>query len=99
MLTLCHQHLKPVNESLLFLVLPLACLTNSRYMSVASLQDLMSVIGFELVKERWKNGGKVGYWLWGWRQPVHSQTEGRRRWERKRVVQEGPKRNNFSILL
>lgn len=57
----------------------------------------MAEVGFELVKERWKNGGKVGYWLWGRREPVIPTVKGR--WDRKRVVLDGPKKNNFTILL
>lgn len=57
----------------------------------------MAVVGFELVKERWKNGGKVGYWLWAWREPRKGKV--RRRFERKVVTEDGPKKNNFCILL
>ena len=97
MLSLIHSHLKPQRSSLLFLVLPLPCLMNSRYISIAKLQALMADIGFDLVDERRKRGGRVGFWLWAWRQ-----ADGRRdvsRWKIKTVENEGPKRNNFAILL
>jgi 25S rRNA (adenine2142-N1)-methyltransferase len=97
MLELIHQQLRPEPTSLLFLVLPLPCVVNSRYLSVSHLQELMAVVGFELVKERWKNGGKVGYWLWAWREPRIGKV--RKRFERKQVLVDGPKKNNFSITL
>ncbi|WWD21067.1 hypothetical protein CI109_105548 [Kwoniella shandongensis] len=96
MLRLLHEHLKPRGESLLFLVLPLPCLANSRYISIDSCVELMTVVGFELVKEQWKGGGKVGYWLWRWKRP---DDQGSDRWKRKIVEQDGPKRNNFAIVL
>lgn len=96
MLDLIHQHLRPSPNSLLFLVLPLPCITNSRYMSIPKLQEIMAVVGFELVKERWKNGGKVGYWLWAWREP---RRDVRKRFEKKQITTDGPKKNNFCILL
>jgi 25S rRNA (adenine2142-N1)-methyltransferase len=61
------------------------------------MQELMAVVGFEMVKERWKNGGKVGYWLWAWREPRTGSV--RKRLERKQILVDGPKKNNFSITL
>jgi 25S rRNA (adenine2142-N1)-methyltransferase len=55
----------------------------------------MREIGFEMVKKRWKQGGKVGYWLFS-RRDVGMRTGG---FERKKLVNEGGKRNNFAILL
>ncbi|EIW66886.1 hypothetical protein TREMEDRAFT_34446 [Tremella mesenterica DSM 1558] len=98
MLQLCHRHLRPDPSSLLFLVLPLPCLFNSRYTTVSSLRSLMKTIGFELAAERWKPGGKVGYWLWAWRQ-VETNV-GTSQWTRKSSVQRDTgRRNNFAILL
>ncbi|ORX38849.1 nucleolus protein [Kockovaella imperatae] len=96
MLRLIHRHLASRASSLLFLVLPLPCVKNSRYVTLESLRNLMRCVGFEQVEERWKEGGKVGYWLYTWRDPTESNIE---RWGRKRVLVEGPKRNNFAILL
>lgn len=96
MLQLCHDHLVPEETSLLFLVLPLPCVQNSRYLSLDSLRSLMRVVGFELVAERHKENGRVGYWLWEWRQPDASTRD---RFQRKVVEDDGPKRNNFTILL
>jgi 25S rRNA (adenine2142-N1)-methyltransferase len=79
----------------MFLVLPLPCVRNSRYLSNELLVDLMRTVGFELVQERWKEGGKVGYWLWAWRE---SSPHGKL-FSKKQVVHEGSKRNNFAIVL
>lgn len=97
MLDLIHQQLRPSPNSLLFLVLPLPCVINSRYLSVRQMQDLMAVVGFELIKDHWKNGGKVGYWLWAWREPRRDGI--RKRFEKKQITEDGPKKNNFCILL
>ena len=56
----------------------------------------MRAVGFELVKERNKVGGKVAYWLWAWRTRPTSIED---RWGKKRLEMDGPKRNNFAVLL
>jgi 25S rRNA (adenine2142-N1)-methyltransferase len=94
MLRLAHQFLRAAS-SFLFLVLPLPCIMNSRYIDLPNLHALLSCLGFKVVKERWKPGGKVAYWLL-----EKSIPEGKTEiWEKKRVVREGKTRNNFCILL
>ncbi len=95
MLRLIHSHLLPSFSSYLFLVLPLPCILNSRYMTEPQFFELMREVGFTMVKKRWKQGGKVGYWLFS------RQEEGKRQgvFGRKAVINEGGKRNNFAILL
>lgn len=95
MLRLAHDHLKPKATSMFFLVLPLPCVENSRYLDRSTLIQLMGDIGFELLRERYKGTGKVGYWLWVWRK---SRSYGNR-WSKKVVVNSGDRRNNFSVLL
>ncbi|KAG9040113.1 hypothetical protein FRB95_000042 [Tulasnella sp. JGI-2019a] len=99
MLRLAHKFLRP-DTGLLFIVLPLPCVSNSRYLDLPHFRDLMAAIGFRIEKERWKESGKVGYWLFratGRRGPDdRGQTLD---FSRKRVVREGGGRNNFSILL
>lgn len=92
MLRLIHDQLEPKSTSLLFLVLPLPCVANSRYLDRSALIDIMASVGFELLRERAKPRGKVGYWLWGWRR-------GRNMEYRKKVLHEGRRRNNFAITL
>jgi len=56
----------------------------------------MKHVGFEKIKERWRVGGKMGYWLFrkvdpiGLEEPVYG---------RKSVLRSGRTRNNFTILL
>ncbi|WVR09176.1 hypothetical protein IAU60_006238 [Kwoniella sp. DSM 27419] len=99
MLSLIHSQLRPSTSSLLYLVLPLPCLTNSRYLSVKSFAELMTTIGFRLEKEKWRQGGKVGYWLWSWQIPPQQSETARTRWGRKVIETDGPKRNNFAVIL
>jgi 25S rRNA (adenine2142-N1)-methyltransferase len=96
MLRLCRAQLKPSPASLLFIVLPLPCVTNSRYTTVESFNALVADVGFELVHERWKPNGKVAYWLWRWSPDVAMDT---RKWKKKTLKNEGKTRNNFTVLL
>ena len=57
--------------------------------------QILKEVGYELVKERMKEGGKVGYWLFKWAQPVPRTV----RTGRKRIICDGPGKNNFSIIL
>ncbi|PVG00972.1 hypothetical protein CPB86DRAFT_871557 [Serendipita vermifera] len=111
MLRKAHALLKP--GGLLFIVLPLPCLLNSRYTNVTYFTSLMSHLGFEKLKEEWKESGKVGYWLFRRDSKIGTSIKGERAtgesgnasgnktldFSQKRVILEGPKRNNFSILL
>lgn len=95
MLLKTRQHLVSSPSSLLFLVLPLPCVQNSRYLSRGLLVQILKEVGYELVKERMKEGGKVGYWLFKWSQPATRTA----RTGRKRIICDGPGKNNFSIVL
>jgi 25S rRNA (adenine2142-N1)-methyltransferase len=96
MLRLIHAHLRPSTTSLLFLVLPLPCVTNSRYLTPEHLEGLMAKVGFKLVRKRWKEGGKVAYWLWSRSDP---KAEASGVYSKKKVITDGPRRNNFAIIL
>lgn len=98
MLQLIHEHLRPSSESLLFLVLPLPCVNNSRYLTLPVLAEIMEAIGFILVKEWWRTGGKVGYWLWRWKNKSGFGKD-RGLLQRKVQQQSGAKMNNFAIVL
>ncbi len=95
MLCLIHEHLLPSPSSYLFMVLPLPCIANSRYITPERFAELLRTVGFEQVKSRWKVGGKVAYWLFRWAAPQ----AGSDRWRSKKVVNEGKRRNNFAIVL
>jgi len=106
MLVLTHQFLRP--SGLLFLVLPLPCVNNSRYLTPSSLAALLSHIGFAPVRERWRESGKVAYWLFQKTDPPlgrdnasakSNSNDGTGGWGKKKVLREGGGRNNFCILL
>ncbi|CAE6410835.1 unnamed protein product [Rhizoctonia solani] len=67
MLSIVHDILRPpsspANGGLLFLVLPTPCVANSRYMTSAHLVSFCTQLGFTLLRDRCKPGGKVAYWL------------------------------------
>jgi 25S rRNA (adenine2142-N1)-methyltransferase len=50
MLSLAHSFLKP--EGLLYLVLPLPCLTNSRYTNHERFTSILKTLGWESVRQR-----------------------------------------------
>ena len=77
--------------------LPLPCVRNSRYLTLSHFEGLMKRVGFEKIKERWRVGGKMGYWLFRKVDPISSE-EGSP-YERKSVLRSGKMRNNFAILL
>lgn len=76
---------------LLFFVLPLPCIENSRYIDEIRLLDIMSSIGFALAKK--KLTAKLCYYLLRWTGPVN-QT----RFE-KRQIRSSPGMNNFAIAV
>ncbi|ETW85675.1 hypothetical protein HETIRDRAFT_414665 [Heterobasidion irregulare TC 32-1] len=95
MLRLAHQTLRA--DGLLFLVLPLPCVLNSRYTTFEYLKDLMESIGFNQLEEKWRPGGKMVYWLYKKGSPS-SDSGNPDRFSRKTVLRQGD-RNNFTILL
>ncbi|KAA1474831.1 nucleolus protein [Dentipellis sp. KUC8613] len=94
MLQLAHRMLR--RDGLLFLALPLPCVTNSRYTTSEHLRALMEMIGFTQLQERWKPGGKMAYWLYRKAEPATLPRD--HRFLRKTVLRQG-NRNNFAILL
>jgi len=96
MLSFAHNILRP--KGLLFLALPLPCVLNSRYLTFEHLNAIMTAIGFVELKEQWKTGGKMSYWLY---QKAASDLEGSvvaPSLQKKTVLRTG-NRNNFSIIL
>lgn len=69
---------------------------NSRYLTFERLRALMETIGFSELKERWKPGGKMAYWLYRRDAPAESSSQADLG---KKVVLRAGNRNNFSILL
>lgn len=78
------------------LQLPLPCVQNSRYLTLSHFEGLMKCVGFEKIKERWRVGGKMAYWLF---RKVNSTGLEELAYERKSILRSGKTRNNFAILL
>ena len=81
-----------------FLVLPLSCVDNSRYLTEARLDEIMESLGYEKLKTKKTN--KLYYSLW--RYDGGHQEGGRQRREqvfKKVEVRSGKDRNNFCIVL
>ncbi|QRV90111.1 nucleolus protein [Ceratobasidium sp. AG-Ba] len=102
MLRISHDILRPpdpgshTNGGLMFLVLPTPCVTNSRYMTTEHLLSICAHLGFTLLRERCKPGGKVSYWLFTRTDEADGSDKS---FAKKSVLREGSDRNNFSILL
>jgi 25S rRNA (adenine2142-N1)-methyltransferase len=70
---------------------------NSRYTTAGHVEGLMKVLSFKQVKTRWKDGGKMAYWLF---QKVDYDAQvDPSLYEKKVVLRTGNDRNNFCILL
>lgn len=76
----------------LFLVLPVACVDNSRYVTEKRLLDILSSLGFELAQS--KRTSKLIYQLWN-----HTGAKAPTKSFKKEMLNPGHTRNNFSIIL
>lgn len=70
---------------------------NSRYVDASYVERLMNALSFKQVKTRWKEGGKMAYWLFQKVRPEGPTDT--RAFAKKAVLRTGNDRNNFSILL
>lgn len=111
MLRHVHKYL-PDNDDLpafCFLVLPLSCLTNSRYMNQSHLRAILSSIGFNVLKQ--SDSAKLSRWLLQ-RKPLEERREAAKAseapgasddWDgtvfKKRELNPGTDRNNFAIVV
>ena len=75
-----------------FLVLPLPCVSNSRYLTHDHLQTIMESIGYRLTKS--KSSSKIFYSLWQYTGIMSSQIS-----FKKLEIAGGRERNNFCISL
>ncbi|GAA6020803.1 hypothetical protein JCM10207_001662 [Rhodosporidiobolus poonsookiae] len=98
MLLHSHAFLRPTGY--LYLVLPLPCLTNSRYMTHARLESILTSTGYEKVKQH--DSAKLTYWLVRRTPPAAEGEEPGKgdgqQWKREQV-REGVQRNNFVIVV
>ena len=78
----------------LFLVLPVSCVTNSRYLDESRLEAIMGSLGYDKVHQKLTN--KLAYYLWKATDLVpKKRTESFKKVE----VRAGKTRNNFAIVL
>ncbi|KAI0802359.1 putative methyltransferase-domain-containing protein [Xylaria sp. FL0064] len=77
----------------LFLVLPVPCVTNSRYMDEPLLERIMNALGY--IKTHSKTTQKLVYYLWRRTSRAPAKTPD----FRKAELRSGSTRNNFSIVL
>ncbi|KAL4890404.1 putative methyltransferase-domain-containing protein [Aspergillus ambiguus] len=75
----------------LFLVLPLACVKNSRYLTESRLQDILQSLGFALAKS--KETSKLIFQLWEYTQ------DPKPRPFKKEMLNPGKVRNNFAVVI
>ncbi|EDQ84870.1 uncharacterized protein MONBRDRAFT_12452 [Monosiga brevicollis MX1] len=92
MLRRCHELLHP--DGWLALMLPLACVNNSRYTTEDRLLQILGAVGFA-VRQRKHTKRLACYWC----QRVEPQTPVARELQTKAVLVEGGGRNNFAITL
>lgn len=78
-------------EPTLFLVLPVACIDNSRYLTEERLLEILASLGFCLVQS--KRTSKLIYQLWNFTGKSSPKSF------RKEMLNPGYKRNNFAIVL
>lgn len=76
----------------LFLVLPLACVSNSRYFTEDRLEEIMISLGYQMVHR--KTTVKLVFYLW----EFHGVND-KRRIFKKEVLNPGKVRNNFAVVL
>ncbi|EED18439.1 conserved hypothetical protein [Talaromyces stipitatus ATCC 10500] len=84
----------------LFLVLPAACVLNSRYFNSERLNDIATCLGYSKFKEKVTN--KLIYQLWEFRPGSHHNNSNKNKTAtifRKEELNPGKTRNNFTITL
>ncbi|RCK67184.1 hypothetical protein Cantr_03132 [Candida viswanathii] len=94
MLVRMTQFLKKPKKSMssLFLVLPLPCVSNSRYFDNERLLDMMNQLGFR--QTFYYEAKKVAYWLFDWTGKVKLTTK-----FPKKELHSGSSKNNFCITI
>lgn len=88
MLRRAHHFLKP--EGHIFVVLPLACLNNSRYMDHERFRGILATLGWEPVAEH--DSAKLTHWIF-------KRTKGDNKTWKREEVRGGVDRNNFCIVV
>jgi 25S rRNA (adenine2142-N1)-methyltransferase len=73
----------------LFIVLPLPCVENSRYLTNEHFLEIMASLGYILIESRFTK--RMAYWLFHWN------GKGEQKEWKKQMIREGGGRNNFAI--
>lgn len=95
MLQRFEHFLKSGKDTYLFVVLPLPCVSNSRYMTKIVFEDIMKSLGYSVVSHH--EAKKLVYWLFKFN---HSATnKSTSKYQSKKKLKDGQSMNNFSILL
>ncbi|PGH05968.1 hypothetical protein AJ79_06657 [Helicocarpus griseus UAMH5409] len=83
----------------LFLVLPAACVLNSRYFTEGRLRDIMDILGYNMVNK--KVTSKLVYYLWEYSSPAKEVERVRKGAKvfKKEMLNPGANRNNFTVTL
>lgn len=104
MIKRARRFLKPAGK--LFIVLPLACLNNSRYLDFKRFRMILNYLGFKVIKQH--NSTKLTYWFLE-KEEHHSQSHKKDQTTQnldktysslkfpKVQIRTGPSRNNFCI--
>ena len=91
-----------------FLVLPLACTTNSRYLTHPTLISLFTTLGFTLIQHRGTESSRakgkaagtgasrVAYWLF--RMEAETVSNEANLFKKRKIIEDGAGMNNFSIV-
>lgn len=90
------KFLRKDRHTYLFIVLPLPCINNSRYMTLDYFTELFSSLGYKRIQ--YHEAKKVCYFLFlfnGNDKPHSSLTD----YSKKHKLKDGPSMNNFSIVL
>ncbi|KAI8900109.1 hypothetical protein BC833DRAFT_309935 [Globomyces pollinis-pini] len=90
MLSIVSKHLKP--DGLFYLVLPLPCISNSRYLNDKHLQHIIELLGYQLIVSHCSK--KLVYYLFQLKNPPDLKCD-----VKKVLLDDGPKKNNFAITL
>ncbi|PGH11377.1 hypothetical protein AJ80_07168 [Polytolypa hystricis UAMH7299] len=81
----------------LFLVLPAACVLNSRYFTEERLADIMATLGYTM--QRRKVTSKLIFYLWSHNDDGEETSRSQPRVFRKDMLNPGATRNNFTVTL
>lgn len=90
------EFLRKDRPSYLFIVLPLPCINNSRYMTLDYFTEMFASLGYKRIK--YHGTKKICYFLFLFNED-NKPKESFKNYSRKHKLKDGPSMNNFSITL